>query len=41
MNHIERNEAKPHKYTESILKTISYTENKLKDAIKNGINKKT
>ena len=40
MNHTERNEAKPHKYTESILKTASYTENKPKDTIQEGINKK-
>ena len=40
MNRTERNEAKPLKYTESILKTSSYTENKPKDTIQKGINKK-
>ena len=40
MNRTERNEAKPHKYTESILKTVSYTKNKPKDTIRNRINKK-
>ena len=40
MNRTERNEAKPHKYTESILKTVSYTKNKPKDTIQNGIKKR-
>ena len=40
MNHTKSNEAKPRKHTENILKTISYTENKPKDTIQKGINKK-
>ena len=40
MNRTERNEAKPNKYTESILKIVSYTKNKPKDTIQKRINKK-
>ena len=40
MNRTERNEVKPHKYTESILKTASYTENKPKDTTQMGMDKK-
>ena len=36
----ERNRATPHKYTENILKIVSYTENKPKDTTQMGMDKK-
>ena len=40
MGHTERNRATPRKYTESILKTVSYTKNKPKDTAQIGMDKK-